>query len=240
MSPPHTLPRIRQITPATSRTAPNRSSRASRRVDGRWRVRVVDHQRADPDGEVDGEDPAPADVVGDQAADQGADHAGGGEHAGEVADVAAPLPGGHQVAHDAEAQGVEPAAPDALHQPADHERHHRGGQPAHQRADQEDHDGGLEHAAPAVEIADLAPQRGGGGGREQVAHDHPRQVLEAAQVGDDGGQGGGHDRLVDGGDEHADHQARQRQHDLAMGDRTADLVGDRARGVLGCHRPKVL
>ena len=82
------------------------STLASRRVDGRCSVMRGDDQGGEADGHVDREDPAPADAVGDDPADERADDTGHREHAGEVADVVAPLAGRDEVADDAEAQRV--------------------------------------------------------------------------------------------------------------------------------------
>ena len=57
-----------------------------------------------------------------------------------------------------------------------------------------------------VQVAELALDRGRAGGREQVGRHHPREVVEPAQVADDGGQRGGDDGLVERGQQHAEHE----------------------------------
>ena len=58
--------------------------------------------------------------------------------------------------------------------------------PLRRGADQEDHDRGEEDALAAVHVAELAPDRGGGGGGERVGGDDPGEVLQAAELADDG------------------------------------------------------
>ena len=107
----------------------------------------------------------------------------------------------------------------------------RAGEAADQRADQEDHDGGLEHRPPAVEVGDLAPQRGGGGRGEQVCGDDPGQLVQPAQLGGDLGQRDADDALVQGRQEHAGHQATE--HD-------ADLLAAQVAGRAGAVRARLV
>ena len=95
--------------------------------------------------------------------------------------------------------------------------------------DQEDDDGDLEDLLAPVEVRDLAVQGRGQRGGEQVRRHHPRQVIEPVQVAHDGGEGGGHDGLVQGGQEHPQHEAAQDDQDLAVRQSSAGLVlGDGA------------
>jgi hypothetical protein len=89
------------------------------------------------------------------------------------------------------------------------------GQAAQGRAGQKDHDRGQEDRLAAIEVADLAPERRGGGGGEQVGGDHPGQVVEAAQVADDRGQGGGDDRLIEGAQQHREQEPAKGEQNLA-------------------------
>ena len=79
-------------------------------------------------------------------------------------------------------------------------------------------DRGLEDALAAVEVADLAVQRGRRGRGQQVRGDDPREVVEPAEVADDGRQRGGHDRLVERRQQHAERQPAVDQQDLAVGE----------------------
>ena len=99
------------------------------------------------------------------------------------------------------------------------------GEAGQQRADHEGDDGDLEQQPPAVEVGDLAPQRGGGGGGQHVGGDHPGQLVQAAELGGDPRQRGADDALVEGGEEHAGHQAAHDHEDL--------LVAEVAVGVGG-------
>ncbi len=106
--------------------------------------------------------------------------------------------------------------------------------PGQQRADDEGDDRDLEQQPPAVEVGDLAPQRGGGGGGQHVGGDDPRQLVEAAELGGDARQGGADDALVQGGQEHAGHQAAHDHEDLLVG-QVAVGVGGHAGFSCGCE-----
>lgn len=174
-----------------------------------------DDEGDDTDGQIDVEDPAPAEVLGEQAAEQRAEDAGGAEHRAEQALVAAAFPGRDDVADDRHRQHHEAAAAQSLDRPEGDQLGHVLSQSAQRRTDQEDDDRGLEQALPAVLVAQFAPQRGGGGRREQVGGDDPAQMVQAAQIADDRGQGRGDDRLVEGGEEHAEQQGADRDEHIS-------------------------
>ena len=77
----------------------------------------------------------------------------------------------------------------------------------------------------------ILPQSRGGDGRgEQVRRGDPGDVVQAAEVADDVRQRGGHDGLVERGQQHAEHQAGQDHQHLAVGElRYAITSGVRAR-----------
>ena len=85
----------------------------------------------------------------------------------------------------------------------------------------------LEDRAPAVEVGDLAPQRGGGGRGEQIGGDHPGEVIEAAQIADDPGQGRADDALIQRRQQHPGHQTDQDDDDLLVAE---DRCARRRRG----------
>ena len=168
------------------------------------------------DRHVDVEDPAPAQVVHEEAADQRPEHAGHAEYRAEDALVTAALPGRHHVPDDALRPGEQPAAADALHRAGGDQLDHRVGQPGEDRPDQEDHDRGLEELLAAVQVAQLPPQRRGRRRGQQVRGHHPGQMGQPVQVAGDRRQGGGHDRLVQRGQQHAEQQcADDDQHPAA-------------------------
>ena len=102
------------------------------------------HQGDGPDGDVDVEDPAPAQVVDEHAADQRPDHRGDPEHGHEQPHVAAALPGRDHVAEDGHGPDHQAAAAEPLHGTEDDQFDHRVAEPGERRADQEEDDGGLE------------------------------------------------------------------------------------------------
>ena len=84
---------------------------------------VDDHQRDEPDGDVDVEDPAPSGdaedalLTGEETANDRTQHARGGEDGHEVALVARALAGRDQVAEDGQRQGEQAARTDAPERP---------------------------------------------------------------------------------------------------------------------------
>ena len=89
--------------------------------------------------------------------------------------------------------------------------------PAQQRAGQEDQDRGQEHRLAAVHVAELPVQRRRGGRGQQVGGHDPAEVVEPAEVADDRRQRGRDDRLVERGQEHAEHQRAEDRHERAAG-----------------------
>ena len=239
--------RRQRVGPAVVRASPRRVEQQRRdRADDDRRTQVVDpvvasdqwhvqgargdEQGREADRDVQPEDPAPARAVGEEAAEQGAGDAGDAEHCAEHALVLAALPRRDDVADDRQRQRHEATAAEALHgTPTDEHRHRRRGASDH-RADQEDDDRGLEHRSTAVEVRDLAPQGGGRGRGQQVGGDHPGQVLQPAEVRDDRGQRRADDALVEGGQEHAGHQADHHLDDVAVGQVGRAIRGSRRAG----------
>jgi hypothetical protein len=135
-----------------------------------------DGQRDRADGHVDIENPAPGQVVHEHAAQQRADDAADAEHGAEQADVLAPFPGRDDVPDDGlgahhQATGTQPL------DRAERDQHEHGvADPGQDRAGQENDDRGLEERLPAVLVTELAPQRRGHRGGQQVGGDHPGDV----------------------------------------------------------------
>ena len=105
----------------------------------------------------------------------------------------------------------EPPAPQPLHRAEDDEPHHPGGEPAERGAEEEEDDGALQDDLPAVQVAELPVERSDDRLREEVGGDDPGEVLQPAELGDDGGQRGGHDGRVQSGEqEHHDQPGEDR------------------------------
>ena len=90
-------------------------------------------------------------------------------------------------------------------------------QPGEHRADDEHDDREDVDRATAVEVGDLAVQRGRRGRGQQVGGDDPGELVEAAELADDRRQGGRDDGLVERGEQHAEHQAADHHQDLPVG-----------------------
>ena len=163
----------------------------------------------DGHGHVDPEGPAPGEVVGEQAAEQRPDDGGDAEDGAECALVAAAFAQRDDLADHSDSGDGDGAAAEALQCARGDEHGHRSGEAAEHRSGEEDEDGGLEHFLAAEGVAELADDGGDDRRGQQVTGDDPRLVAGAAEVGDDGGQGGGHDGLVEGGQQHAEHDRQE-------------------------------
>ncbi|GGT56942.1 hypothetical protein GCM10014713_58380 [Streptomyces purpureus] len=78
----------------------------------------------------------------------------------------------------------------------------------------------------AVEIAELAVERQGDGGGEQIGGDRPGRPVRAPEVAGDVRHGGGDDRLLRRGEEQREHQCEEDEPDAAPAGRS----GERVRG----------
>ncbi len=194
--------------------------------DARQRCRE-DRHREDPERHVDVEDPAPARVAGEEAADQRPRHAGDAEDRAEQPHVAAPLPGGDDIADRGLGADHQAAAPEALDRAEGDQLGHPVGEAAEDRSDQEEDEGGLEDDLAAVEVAELAVERRDDRDRQQVCRDDPGDVLEAAEVPDDRRQRGRDDRLIQRRQQHDQHQRPDHETHLPLGQSCGDAQAPR-------------
>ena len=169
--------------------------------------REDDHgQRDDPDRDVDIEDPAPAHVVGQVAADQRARDGRDAEYGADEAYILAPLTRRHHVPDDRLRPDHQAAGAHALQRAEGDQLVHVLGQAGQHRAGQEDTDREDEQALAAEQVPQLAVDRQPDRRRQQVGGRYPGQLADPVQVPDDGRERGGHDRLVQRGEKHRQHQ----------------------------------
>ena len=88
-------------------------------------------------------------------------------------------------------------------------------QAGQRRPDEEDHDRDDEELLPPVHVAELAVERRGDRGREDVSGHHPGQVRHPAEVAHDPRQRGAHDEVVEHGEQDRQQQPGQHDHHLA-------------------------
>ena len=172
-------------------------------------------QRGAAHRNIDVEDPAPGECGGDEPAEQRAADGGEHHHHHHVAHVAAALPGRHDVAEGRHRADHQPAGPEALQRAERDELGHGLRQAGQRRTDQEDDDRDDEESLPPVHVAELAVERRGDGGRENVGGHDPGQVRHAAEVADDPRQRGAHDQVVEHGQQDGEQQPGQYDHHLA-------------------------
>ena len=180
-----------------------------------------DDQRDQRDGQRDEEHPAPVRVVGDVAARGRAEDRGDAEHRAGQALPAPAVRRRHEVADRGDRQRHQRAGAEALDPARDHELRHRLRGRADDAAGHEQDDAEDEEQPPAVHVGQAAVDRRRDRRGEHVGGEHPRVVLDAAEVGDDHRQRGGHDRLVERGEQHAQQHADDGDQRLAAGEQVA-------------------
>ncbi len=166
------------------------------------------------------EAPAPAEPGGvhDDAADQRAADGGEREDRAEVAAVAAALARGDHRGQADLAERDDAAGADALQHPAEDQHADALRETGQRRGEHVDHHGDLDQQLLADQVGELAPERGGGGDRQQGGGDHPGVGgLAAVQVREDPRQCVGDDRGGQHGHEEAEQQAREGFEDLTVG-----------------------
>ena len=179
---------------------------------GGRRQRGGEHEQGGhPEGQVDVEDPPPAEVGCEKPAEQRPGDAGETEHRPEQARVAAPFPGRHDVTDRRLCADHQAASAEALQRAEGDQLVEAAALAAQRRAEQEDEQRGLQHDLASVQVPELAVQRGDHRLGEQVGGDDPRDVVQAAEIPDDGWQRCRDDRLVECRQEHHEQQARKHQ-----------------------------
>ncbi len=175
-----------------------------------------DRERDEAQGQVDPEDHRPVERLGDESAQDGTGQARRHEHAGEIDLVASPLLGRHEIGDDGLGQGDQPAAAESLEAARQDEHQHARRERAGHRAQDEDRDPDQHGDPPAMDVAELAVEGRHGRGGQEIGRHHPGQVLQIAEVPADGRQGRGDDGLVEGRQEHGQHEAQDDGADLRM------------------------
>ena len=211
----------------------------------RWRVcgvcrcrrvaTISDRERADRHVHV--EDPAPGEAVDEEAAEQRPRDRGDSEHGADQAHVAAALPRRDDVGDDRLRADHQPAGADPLQRAEADQLAHRLREPGEHRAGEEDQDRRQEDRLAPDHVAELAVERRRDRRGEQVRGHDPREVVEAAEVADDRRQRGRDDRLVERGQEHAEHQ---RDEDRPQGAPGGTPVGGRVHRAPSLRRASQL
>lgn len=180
---------------------------------------------------VDGEDPPPTQVIDEGAADDRATDGRDHVHRAEQPEIAAPFARAHDLADDGLRSDHQPAAAGPLDHPVDEELGNRLREPAQHGADHEYADPGDEQRPAAEPVAQLAVQRHDDGCGDEVCGDHRRHLFQTPELPGNGRQRRSHDRLIEGAEEHHQHQPGKDLPDDRAGDRCA---GSRGRRPL-CH-----
>jgi hypothetical protein len=168
-------------------------------------------------GDADEEVPAPAEAVGDDSTQQRTADRSDGHDRPEQAHVLAALAWADDVGHHHLGQGHQAPSAEALDNTERDELAGSLGEPAQDRAEDEDDQGCLQEQFAVGQVGELAPQGSADGHGEHRGGDDPGEgTFAAAQVADDLRQrcrddGAGQDR-----DEHAEHEPGKGLEDLAV------------------------
>ena len=184
----------------------------------RWHARQPRHQheRDQPDRDVDEEDRLPAEMLGEIAARHRAERIGGDRHRGDIALVAGTLARRDRLTDQCLRQRHQPAAAQPLQharerQPFDGRRHRAAERRPHEYRDRDEH-----QVAAAQSVAEPAVERRRDGRRDQIADDDPGRALDLAGRRGNRRQGGRDDRLVDDRQEHGHHDRRKDRQEAAV------------------------
>jgi len=191
-------------------------------------------QRDDHDGHVDVEDRTPREVPQQQAAGHRPDRHGQAGYARPDADGGGALARvGEHVREQRERGGVDQRGRDAHGRAAGDQLARAAGQRGRDRHEREQHQPGLQDAAPAEPVAEVPADDQQAGEDERVGVHDPLQVLRrGGQRPADCRQGDVDDRVVDHGEQHAEAQHRQ--------DPPAAAVGPGPECEGGSHRNHLL
>ncbi len=185
-----------------------------------------DHDGDGPDRHVHVEDPAPGERVDEEAAEKRPGDRRDAEDGADQPHVAAALARRDDVADDRLRADHQAAGADSLERAERDQLIHRLAEPRQHRPGEEDQDRDEEHGLAPVHVAELAVERRRDGRREQIRGDDPREVVEAAEVADDRRQRGRDDRLVERGQEHAEHERREDGAERPPGERCVCGIHD--------------
>ncbi len=165
-----------------------------------------DHHGKHADRHVHVEDPAPRETRDEEPAEQRARHRRNREDGADQAHVAAALARRDDVGDDRLRADHEAAGADPLQRAKADQLVHRLRETREHRAGEEDQDRDEKDGLAPVHVAELAVDRRRDRRGEQVGGDDPGEMVEPAEVADDGRQRNRDDRLVERGEEHAEHQ----------------------------------
>ena len=146
-------------------------------------------------------------MVGDEAARGGPNDRAESEHRPEQSCCAAALRRREQVADNREHGREQDASEDALDTPEHDQLGHVLGQPAERGGDDEADHARQQERLTTEQVAEFAGDRRHGRRGHQVSGRHPRQPVEAVEVGHDPRDGRAHDRLVECGQQQRQHRA---------------------------------
>ena len=168
-------------------------------------------QRKQPQRQVDVENPAPGCMLNDKPADQRAYHRRQAKHAAKQPLIATPIGRRDHVRHGGHADHHQAAAPQPLQGAHQHQLGHVLRQATQRRAHQEKHYCDLQDDFTAKQIAEFAIQRHHDGRTEDIGCHHPGELIQPAQLTDDGRQRGGDNGLIQRREQHHQQERAEQQ-----------------------------
>ncbi|MNH00129.1 hypothetical protein D3C79_593150 [compost metagenome] len=182
-------------------------------ADPRLEYRADHRQGENPQRQIDIEDPAPGEMLHQPPAEQRPDHRRQAKHPAEQPLIAPAIGRWDHVAHHRHGHYQQTAATQSLQCPHQDQLRHVLRQSAQHRTEQKHHDGDLQHDLAAEQIAELAIQRHHDGRGQQIGRHDPGQILQPAELADDGRQRGRDDGLIERRQQHHQQQRGEQQTD---------------------------
>jgi hypothetical protein len=183
-----------------------------------------DGKRGGGERQVHEEAPAPGGVVGQPASDGRPEDRRRGEDRAEKALPLSSPAWRDDVANGGDRKRDQAACAEPLDRTSCDQHLHRPREPADHGPEREERDAQEEERPAAVDVRELPVQRDGHRRAEHVRGEDPRVVLEATEIGDDARQSGRDDRLVEGGEQHAEHEPKEDDQRAALAERVNGAV----------------
>ena len=175
------------------------------------KYRAYYQQRKQPQRQVDVENPAPGGVLDDKPADQRPDDRRQAKHAAKQPLIAPAIGWRDHVRDGGHADHHQAAAAQPLQGAHQHQLGHVLRQPAQRGAHEEQHNGDLQDNFATKQIAEFTVQRHHDGGAEDIGRHYPGELIQAAQLTDNGRQRGRDDGLIKRRKQHHQQQRAEQQ-----------------------------
>ena len=170
-----------------------------------WKLQQDDDDAEEADRQVHVEDQVPTEGVGEPAAEGGANKARESEHCSEQSLVASALFCAVEIANGRECDWEECTSTESLNSSEEDQLLNRLREASERRSEKEEPDASEEEWFAAVHVRKFPVDGYGHGAGEEVDRDDPCVEVCAIQIGDDLGECGANNRLVERPQEEGEH-----------------------------------